>query len=336
MNGRENMGLIKWSTTLAAVLVLGAATAAQAAPVTVGSLLVGPYSEGKATGGSGTFLNLAFGEPGARPTSPVSGAIVSWRVTDASGAFRVRVLRPAGGTAYTSVASSPTQIASGGFGTGIQTFAAAVPIQAGDTIGLDIANGNEIGIQTTDPSDVAAVWSPALPDGATLPFTASENEIEVGFNATVQPAPALASVAPASGPIKGGTAVTVTGTDFAGVSGVSFGGTPATSFAVGSEGQLLAVAPPHKVGKVDVTVTTVAGTTPVTAADKFSYKGCVVPKLKGKTLKTAKKKLRKASCKLGKVKFRGSATAKTGKVVKQSRKAGKQLATGTRVSLTLG
>jgi beta-lactam-binding protein with PASTA domain len=130
--------------------------------------------------------------------------------------------------------------------------------------------------------------------------------------------------------------VTITGTDLANVTGVSFGGVPAAGITPVSESQITAVAPKGKVGKVDVTVTTVAGTTLVVATDQFTYKGCVVPQLKGKKLKPAKKRLRKGGCKLGKVKLKKGVTKKSGKVVKQSRKAGKQYAPGTKVNVTLG
>jgi beta-lactam-binding protein with PASTA domain len=49
---------------------------------------------------------------------------------------------------------------------------------------------------------------------------------------------------------------------------------------------------------------------------------CTVPKLTGKKLKAAKKGLTRADCKLGKVTKKKGATAKGGKVVKQSPKAG--------------
>jgi PASTA domain len=63
---------------------------------------------------------------------------------------------------------------------------------------------------------------------------------------------------------------------------------------------------------------------------------CVVPKLKGKTLKAAKKRARKAHCRIGKVKLLAGVTAKTGKVVKQKPKAGKVKAARTRIAVTLG
>lgn len=62
---------------------------------------------------------------------------------------------------------------------------------------------------------------------------------------------------------------------------------------------------------------------------------CKVPKLVGKTLERAKKKIRSGGCKLGKVTKEEGATAKTGTVAKQTPKPGKILAVGTKVSVTL-
>lgn len=80
-------------------------------------------------------------------------------------------------------------------------------------------------------------------------------------------------------------------------------------------------------------MTTEAGT--ATSTQLFSYEGCKVPQLKGKKLKAAKKQLRKAGCKLGKVKKQGDATIKTGKVVKQKPGPGKLLPPGAKVKVTL-
>lgn len=280
----------------------------------------------------GTVANTAIPEPGAWGTSPVTGAVIAWRLTQAEGGpFRLRVLRPTGG-GYLAAASSASVTPAGPT---TQTFPTALPIQAGDLIGLDNSNnGDKIGTRQPLPGATFVAWVPPLPDGATAPPGQTGQEIEVGFNAVVQPAPTLATIGPASGSVKGGTPVTITGTDFANVSGVSFGGVPATSIAVASEGQLTAIAPKAKKARaVDVTVTTVAGTT---AAAKFTYRGCTVPNLSGKKLKAAKKRLRKAGCKVGKVKVKKDVTRKTGRVVKQGPKAGKVLAPGAKVRITLG
>jgi beta-lactam-binding protein with PASTA domain len=68
----------------------------------------------------------------------------------------------------------------------------------------------------------------------------------------------------------------------------------------------------------------------------MTYEGCQVPRLKGKKLKALKKSLRSANCKLGPIKKRGTATAKSGKVVKQSPKPGGLYPPGSQVKITLG
>lgn len=325
------MRLMKWVAALAAVVALGTASAAEAAPITVGSPLTGSFTPTKFNT-VGTVASNGLPEPGAVVSSPVNGVVIAWHVIDAQGGpFKLRIAHPSGGVfigAGTSAPATPTS-------TSIQTFPTNLPIHAGDLIGIDNSQKeDEIGVLEAKGASFIA-WVPPLPEGGTSP--SAPGPLEVGFNAVVQPAPTLTAISPASGSIKGGTAVTVAGTDFANVSGVSFGGVPAASFSVASEGQLTAVSPAvKKAGAVDVTVTTVAGTTAATTVDKFKYKACVVPKLNGKSLKAAKKKLRKASCKLGKVKLRGDATAKTGKVVKQAPKPGRQLAPGSKVKVTLG
>jgi PASTA domain len=62
---------------------------------------------------------------------------------------------------------------------------------------------------------------------------------------------------------------------------------------------------------------------------------CSVPNLKGKSLKAAKKKIKAAGCKAGKVTKAKGATAKTGKIKTQSPKPGKSLAAGTKVNVRL-
>jgi hypothetical protein len=72
---------------------------------------------------------------------------------------------------------------------------------------------------------------------------------------------------------------------------------------------------------------TVAGNTTVTA----TFGGCVVPKVKGKKLKRAKKRLQGADCRLGKAKGQ-----KGGKVKKQKPKPGTLLPVNGKVNVKLG
>ena len=86
-----------------------------------------------------------------------------------------------------------------------------------------------------------------------------------------EPLPALTGVGPNSGPVAGGTSVNLTGSSLEGATSVRFGATNATSFTVNSATSITAVAPPGVAGTVDVTVTTPAGVSSLSAADHFSY-----------------------------------------------------------------
>jgi hypothetical protein len=85
--------------------------------------------------------------------------------------------------------------------------------------------------------------------------------------------PKVTKVTPGKGPVAGGTKVTIIGSEF--VPGeetvVRFGSTPAASFTVDSLTKITAIAPAAAAGTVDVTVTTLYGTTPTSAADRYRY-----------------------------------------------------------------
>jgi hypothetical protein len=90
---------------------------------------------------------------------------------------------------------------------------------------------------------------------------------------TISPPVTITHIGPSSGSNAGGTSVTITGTGFKEVSAVRFGSTPATSFKVGSETSIMAVAPPvsPSTGPLDITVTTAGGTSATGSADQFTY-----------------------------------------------------------------
>ncbi len=88
----------------------------------------------------------------------------------------------------------------------------------------------------------------------TTPFGASS-----GVTFTYGNVPAITLLAPAVGPLAGGTSVIITGTDLTDATAVSFGGNAATSFTVDSDTQVTAVSPAGT-GAVNVTVTTRYGT----------------------------------------------------------------------------
>jgi hypothetical protein len=313
--------------------------------VTIGSPLSGAYFTSTFSI-TGTVANSILPEPGADLTSPAAGTIVRWRIMDGSGGpYRLRVLTPAGGTAYTGGAASEAETPAS---LGVEAFSTDLPIQTGQTIGLDNTSPSDTIGDSEFPGGADIVWAPSLGLGETLDPTGGGGN-EFSFNADVViPVPEIVAISPSSGPTAGGTAVTITGHDLSGASAVKFGAAAASGFTVGSSSEIAAVAPPSaNPGPVDVSVTTVGGTSAASAADRFTYTApttapttpaCVVPKLKGTKLKAAKKKLKKANCKLGKVKHMQGKKARKGKraeVIGQSPKPGKVLAPGAKVNVKL-
>lgn len=360
--GREVSGLLALAILLAAgawVALAGAPPLASAAPLTLGQAAPAGTPTDCSTGPPAELLeattsgfNLSTGKVNP-PTLvnpyvvPRAGMITSWSTNAGAGAgqaLKMMVFRPLGAeNVYTVVGhDGPRSLAANV----LNTFSVVIPVQAGDVIGLNDANAsaetpNACFFATTVTTDILALATASTPDGGsvTLPPLAIGGRPNVA--ATLQPAPAVATISPSSGWFLGGTPVTITGTDFEGASAVSFGETPASGYSVDSESQITAISPPGSAGAtVDVSVMTSAGTSATGAADKFTYTAgparvsrCIVPKLKGKSLKASRKKLHSADCKLGKIEGpRGRAV----KVRTQTPNAGRVLAPGAKISITFG
>lgn len=127
--------------------------------------------------------------------------------------------------------------------------------------------------------------------------------------------------------------MTMTGSNFEGATAVKFGDIPAQSFAVSSGGQLTAVAP-AQVSIVSVSATTLAGTASLPSS--FTYKGCVVPNVKGRKLRAAKKLIRAANCAVGPVGLRKSGKRKVGRLLAQQPPAGTVTSPGSKVTVVRG
>lgn len=294
----------------------------------------------------GTEDCLAFGEPydeiqlatSSGPSYVVpspGGVLTSWSTTGGSKAgasMGMKVFRLVGGQTFQVVAAdAPRPL----IPNVINTFPVSIPVQAGDVIGQHLPASSETicGFETTSPGDLAGFEPGNVPVGGGLTFDSPDPEWRLNISATLLPPPVVSAISPASGSIKGAPVV-ISGANFSQVRSVTFGGVPAQSFSVGSEGQISATAPASSaLTQVPVAVTTAAGA--AAGAQLFSYEGCRVPKLKGRSLKAAKKRIRKGGCKVGKVKKQGEATAKTGKVSKQSPKPGKVLPPNAKVKVTL-
>jgi peptidoglycan/xylan/chitin deacetylase (PgdA/CDA1 family) len=85
------------------------------------------------------------------------------------------------------------------------------------------------------------------------------------------PPPVLDSLRPASGPTSGGTVVGIMGQGFGTVTAVRFGSLLGTGLHVTSDETLYVIAPPHAAGTVDIRLVSPNGTSPLVAADRFTY-----------------------------------------------------------------
>ncbi len=83
--------------------------------------------------------------------------------------------------------------------------------------------------------------------------------------------PTVSGLSPSSGPSSGGTSVTITGTNFSGVTGVSFGTNTSSSFQVLSPTELVVVTPPGTNGTANVEVITLSGFSLASSSSKFTY-----------------------------------------------------------------
>jgi uncharacterized repeat protein (TIGR02543 family) len=120
----------------------------------------------------------------------------------------------------------------------------------------------------------------AYADEVTYPFTQSATlYAQWTTNTSGAPSgpsspPTVAAISPSSGPVSGGTPVTITGTGFStipGVTAVDFGITTALEVSCSSTTSCTATSPGEVAGTVDVTVGTANGTSTTSVAVGFTY-----------------------------------------------------------------
>ena len=104
------------------------------------------------------------------------------------------------------------------------------------------------------------------------------------FTTSASP-PTITSLSIVSGPVAGGTSLTITGTNFTGTSSVTFGGSAATSVLVISATSVSLTNPSGTVGLQDVVLTTPGGS--VTSTGAFTYIGAARNPTFGTPTKTA-------------------------------------------------
>ncbi len=148
------------------------------------------------------------------------------------------------------------------YGTG---FAGAKAVRFGGTAGTGITVVSASRITVRSPAHAAGTVyvTVTTPNGTSAPAA--------GVRFTYAPRPTVTARSPATGPVAGGTLVTISGTGFAGATAVRFGGIAGTAMTIVSANRITVRSPAHAAGNVYITVTTAGGTSAVAPANRFTY-----------------------------------------------------------------
>ena len=126
-------------------------------------------------------------------------------------------------------------------------FAAGATVTFGGTAATNVVVVNSTTITATTPAGSAGAVT------VTVTVNGQSGSLTNGFTYVVPPT--VSSVSPNSGSTAGGTAVTITGTNFAAGATVTFGATAATNVVVVNSTTITATTPAGSAGAVTVTVT---------------------------------------------------------------------------------
>jgi hypothetical protein len=146
-------------------------------------------------------------------------------------------------------------------------FTAATAVKFGTVAATAFTVLSDTQVLATAPAQTSGTVDVTV----TTPTSTSSTGSADHFTYSNASAPTVSSVTPSSGTTAGGTLVTIFGTNLAGVTGVTFGGTAATIIASYGSTAVIAQSPAHAVGTVDILVTTYAATSSAVTADHFTY-----------------------------------------------------------------
>ncbi len=248
--GDLNVVVVSWSDTTAAI---------QAVTDTLGNtytLAIGPttgtgkrqsiYYAKNIRAGSNT-VNLTFNQAAVSPDV---------RVLEYSGVDTVAPLDGAiGASGNSSTANSgsaalnnPNDLIIGANIVGAKNIVAGSPFTARVLTGI---TSNIVEDRLVNVGGSYNAWTPLI---SAAPWVMQMVAFKAGTS-VAGTAPAVGGVSPSSGTAAGGTAVTITGSNFMAGATVSFGGIPATNVTVATSTSITATTPAHAAGAVTVTVT---------------------------------------------------------------------------------
>ena len=252
--GDLNVVVVSWSDTTSTIQsvtdTLGNAYTLAIGPTTGTGKRQSIYYAKNIRAGSNT-VNVAFNQAAVSPDV---------RVLEYSGVDTVAPLDAAvGATGNSSTASSGSAVLSNANDVIIgANIVGAKNIVAGSPFTAEVLTGTTSNIVEDRLVNVGGSYNAWTPLVSPAEWVMQMVAFKAGTSVTGT-APTVGGVSPSSGTVAGGTAVTITGSNFVAGATVSFGGVPATNVSVVTSTSITATTPAHAAGAVTVTVTNTNG-----------------------------------------------------------------------------
>ena len=253
----------------------GAATTTSANELIFGADYVSTLTKAAGSGFTSRIITSPDGDIAEDKVVTTAGSNSATATLSASGPWvmQMATFAAVSGPVPTVTSVSPSSGSSGG-GTAVTITGTNFVSGAGVTIGGVAATGVTVVNSTTITATTPVGTAGAVTVTVTNPGGQS-GSLASGY--TYVAGPAVTSVSPSSGPAAGGTAVTITGTNFASGATVTFGGTAASNVTVVNSTTITASTPAGSIGAATVTVT--VGGQSGSLAGGFTYIG--VPTVTG-------------------------------------------------------
>jgi alpha-tubulin suppressor-like RCC1 family protein len=269
--------LMAWGEDTYGELGNGTFKARQDAPVAVSGI-------------SGATTITAGGQDSAALLS--SGGVMAWGINKSGTLGNGTTGSPSAVPVMVEGVTKVASVSAGGFHmvaygepipvvTGVSPSRGAVAGGTSVTIsGADLTGATAVKFGTLEASSFTVNSSTSIT--VTAPAGAGTVDVRVTTPAGTSPAssgdrfsyvppPAITKLLPKTGPVTGGTSVTITGSSFIGVTAVKFGAVEASSFTVSSSTTIIAVTPAEAPASTQVSVTTEFGASAATSADLFKF-----------------------------------------------------------------
>jgi len=231
----------------------GTATTTSANELIFGADYVSTRTKAAGSGFTSRIITSPDGDIAEDKIVTTAGSNSATATLSASGAWVMQMVTfsAVSGPAPTVTGVSPSSGSTGG-GTSVTisgtNFASGATVSFGSVAATNVTVVNSTTITATTPAGTAGAVTVTVTNSG-----GPSGSLASGF--TYVAAPSVSSVSPNSGPVAGGTPVTITGTNFANGATVTFGSTGATNVTVVNSTTITATTPAASVGAVTVTVT---------------------------------------------------------------------------------